>query len=100
MIPSRFKIIRPYLAAHLQRNQSRPPFSEVVHYLCKPAKQARASRYIERVDDSGDYRAISFKGFNEQFYYPKDCSWIDLCSTIDECFDPKNWHHYVTKHTP
>jgi FkbM family methyltransferase len=100
MLPERFRVIRPYLAAHLQANQPLPSLFEVLYYLCKPGKQGRASRYIERVDETGDYRAITFKGFKRPFYYPKDCSWVDLCSTIDECFDPRNWHHYITEQTP
>lgn len=100
MFPNRFKIIRPYLAACIHANQPRPRVAEVLRYLCKPGKQGRASRYIERVDETGDYRALTFKGFDRPFYYPKDCSWIDLCATIDECFDPKNWHHYTAMHTP
>lgn len=100
MLPNRFKVIRPYLASYVQPNKARPRFGEVLHYLIKPGKESRASRYIERVDEMGDYRAISFKGFNRPFYYPRDCSWTDFCSTIDECFNPTNWHHYTTEHTP
>lgn len=100
MLPRRFKVIRPYLAAQIHANHDRPPLSEVLHYLSKPGKEARASQYIEKVDERGDYRAITFKGFDSPFYYPKNCSWIDLCSTIDESFDPKNWHNYITQQTP
>jgi FkbM family methyltransferase len=100
MLPTRFKAIRPYLAAHIHANQERPPFAELVRYLCRPGKEIRGSKYISRTDEQGDYRAVTFKGFNEPFYYPQACSWIDLCSTIDECFNPNNWHHYTAHYTP
>lgn len=100
MLPRRFNIIRPYLAAHVQPNKHRPPFAEVLHYVFKPGKRGRASQYIDRIDETADYLAITFKGFNRPFYYPRDCSWTDLCSTIDECFNRTNWHHYTTEHTP
>src|SRR5436190_23527776 len=100
MLPQRFKLLRPYLAAWLQPDQSRPPLAELLHYFCRPSKQNRAARYIEGLQDIGDYFAINFKGFAQPFYYRKDCSWIDLCATVDECFNRANWHHYFSDHTP
>ena len=99
MLPARFKVIRPYLAAHIHANENRPRFVELLRSLCRPGKESRASKYISKVDEQGDYRAITFKGLDEPFYYPKTCSWIDLCSTIDECFNPNNWHNYTAHYT-
>jgi FkbM family methyltransferase len=44
--------------------------------------------------------ALKFRGIHEVFYYPEQAGWIDLCQTIDEVFNPANWHHFVSDCTP
>jgi len=100
MIPLRFKIVRPYLASFIHRRFERPGLGEVIRWLIQPGKEKRASCYITKREEQGDFMAIHFCGFEEPFYYPRTASWIDLCQTVDEVFNPKNWHHFVSEHTP
>lgn len=97
MLPKRFRIIRPYLASFLHSNFERPGFDEVAHWLLQPGKEGRASKFLVDREEEGEFLKFYFSGFEETpFYFPKECSWIDFCQTIDECFNPKNWHHFFS----
>ena len=97
MIPRRFRIVRPYLASLIYSGFPRPPFSEIVRWVLQPGKERRALRYVlDRVPE-GEYLRIRFRPYpSTPFYYPRRCRWIDLCQTIDECFNPRNWHHFLS----
>lgn len=98
MLPLRFRIIRPYLAGLIHSNTRLPSVPDFLRYLFQPGKTKRASKYIENVSEEGDFVRINFKGFaGRPFYYPANCRWIDLCQTIDECFNPRNWHHFFSE---
>ncbi len=97
MIPLRFRVIRPYLASFLHTTFNRPGVDEVARWLFQPGKERRANRFIVDRIDEGEFYRIQFRGLEDTpFYFPKTCRWIDLCQTIDECFNPKNWHHFFS----
>jgi FkbM family methyltransferase len=100
MIPARFKILRPYLAGLIHQQHKRPPVREIFYWLTQPGKEARARRFIDTVRREDPFWAITFKDDPRPFYYPQDASWIDFCQTVDECYNPHNWHHFVDGHTP
>ncbi len=100
MIPRRFHILRPYLASFIHPRFPRPPVSQVLRWITQPGKERRAAAYIESIREDGDFKAIRFKGIGRDFFYPRAASWVDLCQTIDEVFNPENWHHFVTDETP
>jgi FkbM family methyltransferase len=100
MIPRRFSNLRPYLASLIHSRFQRPSAREILHWITQPDKQQRAMRYVEGKKESGDFSEIMFRGHPHPFYYPAKASWIDLCQTIDECFNPENWHHFVSEETP
>jgi len=99
-LPHRFDNLRPYIASFLHSRFQRPPVGEIIHWITQPGKEQRANRFIESKKEAGDLWEIQFRGFNIPFYYPKTASWIDLCQTVDECLNPKNWHHFITDVTP
>lgn len=100
MLPRRFRIIRPYLASFIHPRFNRPPLSEVLRWLFQPNKEKRALRYIEQRKNDRDFVNVSFRGIVEPFYYPSTARWIDFCQTVDEVFNPKNWHHFLSDTTP
>ncbi len=100
MIPRRFQILRPYLASFIHPRFRRPPVSEVFRWITQPGKERRAAAYIESTREEEGFLAIKFRGVDLEFYYPLEASWIDLCQTVDEVFNPRNWHHFVTHETP
>lgn len=100
MIPQRFRQMRPYLASFFYSQFQRPRPSEMLHWFTQPGKQARARRFIEHADQQGEFVKVQFRGYSQPFYYPAACSWIDFCQTIDECFSPANWHHFISPETP
>lgn len=99
-IPSRFKNLRPYFASLVHPRFPRPPIREMVTWVTQPGKESRGALYIRERRVVGDFIEILFKDHEHPFYYPNESSWVDLCQTIDECFNPANWHHFVCKHTP
>src|SRR5262245_427729 len=99
MIPLRFRNLRPYLATFVFSRFPRPPLSEIIRWTFQPGKQQRAAKYIQSVLDKSDMKEIWFNNYNKPFYYPKKARWIDLCQTVDECLNPKNWHHFITNQT-
>jgi len=72
----------------------------MIQWLTQPDKEQRANKYIDRVTSEANLKQIWFKQLNRPFYYPKSARWIDFCQTVDECFNPHNWHHFITKETP
>lgn len=100
MIPRRFSSLRPYFASLIHPRFKRPPVREMIKWLTQPDKEQRASKYIREKRQVDDYTEIFFSGHDHPFYYPLNASWVDLCQTIDECFNPANWHHFISSHTP
>jgi FkbM family methyltransferase len=100
MLPRRFQIVRPYLASLVHRSWERPPVGEVLRWLSQPGAERRARRYLREIHRHNNFWMLEFEGFNTPFYYPAQAPWVDLCHTIDECFSPANWHHFITPETP
>ena len=100
MLPKRLENIRPYLASFIHLRFDRPEVSEILRWIFQPGKEARAEKFIQKRSVVGDFMELHLKGNENTFYYPAAASWIDLCQTIDECFNPKNWHHFITPETP
>jgi FkbM family methyltransferase len=72
----------------------------MLRWIAQPGKEQKASAFIEKKEVRDGYLEVTFRGFSETFYYPENASWIDLCQTVDEVFNPKNWHHFVSAETP
>ncbi|MEM1295949.1 MAG: hypothetical protein AAGH89_11330, partial [Verrucomicrobiota bacterium] len=63
----------------MHSNFDRPGIDEVAHWLFQPGKEGRASKFLVKQDEEGEYLKFYFRGFEETpFYYPKSCSWIDF----------------------
>lgn len=99
MIPRRFYNLKPYIASFIHKQSPRPPFNEMLRWLIQPGKEKRASVYIEDVSNESPYKKVKFKGFKDNFYYPEEAKWVDFCQTVDEVFNPLNWHHFITNTT-
>jgi FkbM family methyltransferase len=100
MFPKRLQNLRPYLASFIHSRFDRPSVSEMLHWIFQPGKESRAEKFVGKKNQGRDFTELHFKGNDNTFYYPAAASWIDLCQTIDECFNPKNWHHFITTDTP
>jgi FkbM family methyltransferase len=76
-----------------------PPLREILRWLFQPGKERRALRHILERGTDGEYLRMRFRQYPDAtFYYPRRFRWIDLCQTIDECFNPRNWHHFFSEH--
>jgi FkbM family methyltransferase len=100
IIPIRYKNVAPYLASFIHRRYPRPKIKEMIYWLTMPSKEKRAKKYIEKLENDDHFYSLKFNVCSNTFYYPKEASWTDLCQTIDECFNSKNWHHFQSEHTP
>lgn len=99
MLPRRFNNLRPYLASYIFPRFPRPAIGEMAQWLFQPGKEGRAKQFITSVTEHSDYREVRFRGYEKPFFYSRSASWLDLCQTIDECLNEKNWHHFITPHT-
>lgn len=72
----------------------------MLRWLIQPGKESRAAAFIEKKERRDGFLEVTFAGIPETFYYPENASWIDLCQTIDEVFNPKNWHHFISDDVP
>lgn len=99
MIPRRFAVLRPYLASFIHPRFRRPPARELLYWLTQPGKQQRAAKFIANKQEVDGFWELRFHGLAQPFYCPASASWVDLCQTIDECFNPANWHHFLSQQT-
>lgn len=76
-----------------------PRIQEILRFLAQPGKEARARVFIRDAEKIGNYQKVRFHE-NPEFplFYPDDYRWIDFCQTVDECFNPANWHHFLSPH--
>jgi FkbM family methyltransferase len=100
MIPRRFTNLAPYFASYIHKRFERPTFSEMFRWIFQPGKEARAAKYIQSKTSNEKFLEVTFKNHEKVFYYPSSASWVDLCQTVDECFNPDNWHHFISPETP
>ncbi|MFN4807124.1 MAG: FkbM family methyltransferase [Akkermansiaceae bacterium] len=100
MIPRRFSNLAPYFASFVHKRFERPPLGEMFRWIFQPGKEARAAKYIQTKTNNEKFLEVIFKNYDKVFYYPVTASWVDLCQTIDECFNPDNWHHFISPETP
>lgn len=97
-IPKRFGILPAYFANLIRPTISAPNFLQVLQFLSQPGKSSRADVFIKSVSESEpSYQEVRFHE-NPAFplYYPKKYRWIDFCQTVDECFNPDNWHNFLS----
>ena len=96
-IPERFGVVPAYLNNLVRPAITSPPLGDVLRFLTQPGKQARASRFIQAVEQEGDYLKVVFKEYpNHPLLYPRSYRWIDFCQTVDECLNPHNWHNFLS----
>lgn len=95
--PQRFSILPAFFANLIRPTIQAPSCREILRFLVQRGKEARAHVFIYTVGDSEDYREVRFHE-NPRFplYYPSAYRWIDFCQTVDECFNPANWHHFLS----
>ena len=97
-IPKRFGILPAYFANLVRPTISAPSLLQVLQFLSQPGKSGRADVFIKSVSESEpSYQEVRFHE-NPAFplYYPKKYRWIDFCQTVDECFNPDNWHNFLS----
>ena len=97
-IPKRFGILPAYFANLIRPTISAPNFLQVLQFLSQPGKSSRADVFIKSVSESEpSYQEVRFHE-NPAFvlYYPKKYRWVDFCQTVDECFNPHNWHNFLS----
>ena len=97
-IPKRFGILPAYFANLIRQTISAPNFLQVLQFLSQPGKSSRADVFIKSVSESEpSYQEVRFHE-NPAFvlYYPKKYRWVDFCQTVDECFNPHNWHNFLS----
>jgi FkbM family methyltransferase len=71
---------------------------QIFRFLSQPGKANRANVFLESVSENDQsYRKVCFTE-NPDFplFYPRFYRWIDFCQTVDECFNPSNWHHFLS----
>lgn len=97
-IPKRFGVLPAYFANLIRPTISAPNFLQVLQFLSQPGKSSRADVFIKSVSESEpSYQEVRFQE-NPAFvlYYPKKYRWVDFCQTVDECFNPHNWHNFLS----
>ena len=97
-IPKRFGILPAYFANLVRPTISAPSLLQVLQFLSQPGKSGRADVFIKSVSESEpSYQEVRFHE-NPAFvlYYPKKYRWVDFCQTVDECFNPHNWHNFLS----
>lgn len=97
-IPKRFGVLPAYFANLIRPTISAPNFLQVLQFLSQPGKSSRADVFIKSVSESEpSYQEVRFQA-NPAFvlYYPKKYRWVDFCQTVDECFNPHNWHNFLS----
>lgn len=43
----------------------------------------------------GDVWRVRLRGCERDFFYPVGGDWVGFCQTLDEAFNPKNWHYFT-----
>ncbi len=94
MTPTRFKVVKRYLS-----HRNNVSFGELMEYFFAPSYKSIARGHISRIEESGDYDQIYFKGFQRPLYYPKGLKEHSLHQVIVESFNKKNWHYYEIPQT-
>lgn len=67
--------------------------------LSYPARTEVGARYIQRIEEEGEYKAIYIKGMGIPLYWPKDFNLADLYRVLAECFCEADWHFYEVGET-
>jgi FkbM family methyltransferase len=94
--PQRFNLLPAWLANKMNPLVEAPSLFEILVFLFQPGKLGRAKRFISHTEANNDCIKVFFKGFPEHpLYYPEDYRWVDFCQTVDECFNPQNWHNFL-----
>jgi FkbM family methyltransferase len=97
-LPKRFGILPAYFANIVRPTISAPSFLQVLRFISQRGKIGRAGVFINSVSEAGpSYQEVRFHE-NPAFplYYPKKYRWVDFCQTVDECFNPRNWHNFLS----
>ncbi len=97
-LPQRFGILPAYFANLIRPTLKAPSPQQVFGFLSQPGKENRAKVFFADVSKGDDfYRMVRFTE-NPEFplFYPRSYRWIDFCQTVDECFNPSNWHHFLS----
>jgi len=96
-IPQRFNVVPAYLANLLRPLLPAPSLAELLGFLTQPGKAKRAHRFILRTENDECHIKVFFREFPQQpLWYPKGYRWVDFCQTVDELFNEKNWHHFLS----
>jgi FkbM family methyltransferase len=96
-IPQRFNVVPAYFANFLRPLVPAPRFLDLLRFLAQPGKEQRARRFIERTESEAEYTKVFFHAFPQYpLFFPKGYRWVDFCQTVDECFNARNWHHFLS----
>jgi len=67
--------------------------AELMRFLFARRCVARARPFIEKTEESGDYRIVHLKGAPGPLYYPGEFDPVSLCQVITEHYC-RDWHNY------
>lgn len=74
-----------------------PGLLDVLGFLAQKGKEGRAQRFIQRTEKDDHYTKVFFQQFPQNpLFYPNRYRWVDFCQTVDECFNERNWHHFLS----
>lgn len=101
MIPRRFSVWAKYLEYRLKGKEGLPDLKEMLYFLVQPSERRRGARFVERIEPAQEgLLRVWLAGYSLPIYYRVDMCWTSFCATLDETFNPKNWHYYQTRETP
>jgi len=72
----------------------------MTQFLAQPARDTRARKWIERIEDEDEYAIIHFQDIAHPLFWPHSEEKWSLWMLINEQFYPDDWHHYETPETP
>jgi FkbM family methyltransferase len=98
-IPHRFFVVRPWLLA---RAHGETPVSAraMLQFLAQPGRDARARKWIERIEEEDEYTVITFHDVAHPLFWPSSEDKWSLWMLINEQFYQNDWHQYETPETP
>ncbi len=97
-IPQRFFVVKPWLRAR-SKGETSVSTSAMIQFLAQPARETRARKWIERIEEDDEYSIIYFHDVVHPLFWPRSGDKWSLWMLINEQFYRNDWHHYETPET-
>lgn len=95
-IACRLNLCRAFLSA--QRDFP-VAWSEITKNICKLPCTSIGPKYIEGIEDSGEYYLVKIRSVTTRLFWPKSLPLFDLYKVVTECFYEDDSHYYEIPET-